>query len=89
MVAPRNDSPTGEEREGPDLTPPAAGYELYRHKNVGSTETKNWHGLYWARRNAEGDYEIRSVPSSLGAHSVTGGIFPTAGFEEYYKKANP
>ncbi len=88
MAAPRNDSPTGEEREGPDLTPPAAGYELYRHKNIGSTETKNWHGLYWARRNAEGDYEIRTVPVSSGEHSAPGGIWPGKSFERYYARVS-
>lgn len=86
MAAPRNGSPSGEDREGPDLTPPEAGYELYRHKNIGSTETKNWHGLYWARRNAEGDYEIRTIPVSSGEHSAPGGIWPGEGFERYYAR---
>lgn len=67
-----------------DLTPPGEGYELYRHKNL--KETKNWHGLYWARRNEEGDYEIRSVPSSLGEPSMPGGVFPKEGFEEHYER---
>ena len=67
-----------------DLTPPAEGYELYRHKNLEGA--KNWHGLYWARRNAEGDYEIRSVPSSLGEPSMPGGVFPKEGFEEHYER---
>ena len=39
----------GEDETG--VTPPEAGYELYRHKNAGDMKTKNWHGLYWARRN--------------------------------------
>ncbi len=86
MAAPRNDSPSGKDREGPDLIPPAAGYELYRYKNAEEMETKNWHGLYWARRNAEGDYEIRTVPVSSGEHSAPGGIWPGEGFERYYAR---
>ncbi len=86
MAAPRNESPSGEDQKVPDLTPPEAGYELYRHKNTGATETKNWHGLYWARRNAEGDYEIRTVPVSSGEHSAPGGVWPGKGFERYYAR---
>lgn len=47
-----------------DLTPPGRGYVLYKHKNAGSMKTRNWHGLYWARQNEEGDYELRTVPVS-------------------------
>ena len=61
--------------EGLNLRPPEEGFELYRHKNVQSTRTRGWSGLYWARRN-EGDYEIRSVAREGEAHSITGGIFP-------------
>jgi hypothetical protein len=43
-------------------------------------------GLYWARINEAGDYEIRSVTREGEAHSVTGGIFPKEGFEEHYEK---
>ena len=49
-------------------------------------KTKGWHGYYWARRTEQGDYEIRSVPSSLGEHSVPGGVMPKAGFEEHYQR---
>jgi hypothetical protein len=49
-------------------------------------KTKGWHGYYWARRTEQGDYEIRSVPSSLGEHSVSGGVMPKAGFEEHYQR---
>jgi hypothetical protein len=83
----RNSLPPGDEQEGPDLTPPAGGYELYRHKNAGTMETRNWHGLYWARRNEEGDYEIRTVPTSSGMYSTPGGIWPREGFEKHYVRA--
>ena len=43
-------------------------------------------GLYWARINEAGDYEVRSVTREGEAHSVTGGIFPKEGFEEHYEK---
>ncbi len=84
MSVAREGSSPGGDREGPDLNPPEGGYELYRHKNAGETKTRNWHGLYWARRNEEGDYEIRSVPTSTGEPCAPGGIFPRDGFEEHY-----
>jgi hypothetical protein len=46
-------------------------------------------GLYWARINEAGDYEIRSVTREGVAHSVTGGIIPKEGFEEHYEKTSP
>ena len=45
--------------------------------------------MYWARRNEAGDYEIRSVPTSLGEPSTDGGIMPGEGFERLYEKVNP
>jgi hypothetical protein len=75
--------------EGPDLTPPGEGYELCRHKDVEKMRTKGWDGYYWARRTEGGDYEIRTVPSSLGEPSASGGIFPKDGFEEHYEKVDP
>ena len=51
--------------------------------------TKHWHAYYWARRTEAGDYEIRSVPSSLGEHSAPGGIFPKESFEQHYEKVDP
>jgi hypothetical protein len=77
-----------DDEEGTDLTPPGEGFELYRHENAEKMRTKNWHGYYWARHTEEGDYEIRSVPSSVGEHSVPGGIMPKEGFEEHYEKVN-
>jgi hypothetical protein len=78
-----------DDREGPGLTPPGEGFELYRHKHAEKMRTKGWHGYYWARRTQEGDYEIRSVPSMLGEHSVPGGVVPKEGFEEHYVKVDP
>ena len=69
--------------------PPQAGFRLYRHKNAANIETKGWHGYYWARRTYEGDYEILSVPSSLGERPVPGGVFPRAAFEKLYEEVVP
>ncbi len=74
--------------EGLNLTPPEEGFELYRHKNTGNTVTRGWSGLYWARRNEAGDYEIRPVVKEGEAYSMTGGAFPREGFEEHYEGAN-
>jgi hypothetical protein len=80
-------SPPREDRDRP--TPPGAGYELYRHKAAENLETKGWHGLYWARRTESGDYELRSVPTSLGEPSAPGGIMPRDGFERLYERVDP
>ena len=88
-VAPRGNHPSAhDDQEGPDLTPPGEGFELYRHKDAEKIGTRGWHGYYWARRIEAGDYEIRSVPSSLGEHSVPGGIFPKESFEQHYEKVD-
>ncbi len=50
--------------------------------------TRGWHGHYWASRDAAGDYEIRSVPSSLGEPSAPGGSVPAKAFENLYEKAD-
>jgi hypothetical protein len=71
---------------GLNLMPPEEGFELYRHKNAEQMPTQGWSGLYWARRNEEGDYEIRSVTREGEGHSVTGGFFPKEGFEEHYER---
>jgi hypothetical protein len=76
-VAPRgNHPPAHDNQEGPDFSPPEGDFE-------------NWHGYYWARRTEEGDYAIRSVPSTLGEHSMPGGVFPKESFEQHYEKVNP
>ena len=74
--------------EGLNLMPPAEGFELYSHKNAEKMTAQGWSGLYWARMNEAGDYEIRSVTREGEAHSVTGGIFPKEGFEEHYEKVS-
>jgi len=78
-------SPEGRE-EGLDPSPPEGGYELYRHKNAESMQTRNWHGFYWARQNEEGDYEIRTVPISSGEYSASGGVWSREGFERNYAR---
>ncbi len=75
--------------EGLNLRPPEEGFELYEHKNAESTRTGGWSGLYWARKNEDGHYEIRSVAREGEAHSMTGGVFPKEGFEEHYEKVSP
>ncbi len=72
-----------------NLTPPEEGFKLYRHKKATNTATRGWSGLYWARRNEDGDYEIRPVTKEGEAYSVPGGVFPREGFEEHYEKAGP
>jgi hypothetical protein len=86
-LSPRVSGKTPEDREeGLDLTPPEGGYELYRHKNAESMQTRNWHGFYWARQNEEGDYEIRTVPVSSGEYSAPGGVWHRVGFERNYAR---
>ncbi len=89
MHTPSNGRLHFDDEEGLGLTPPGEGFELYRHKDAEKMRTKNWRGYYWARRTEQGDYEIRSVPSSLGEHSVPGGVMPREGFEEYYEWVAP
>jgi hypothetical protein len=79
----------GERYEGLNLMPSVEGFELYRHKNADETKTEGWSGLYWARRNDEGDYEIRTVTREGEAYSVPGGIFPRQGFEDHYERVDP
>ncbi len=85
----RKGDPLSAPHEDPERpAPPGAGYELYRHKAAESLETEGWHGLYWARRTESGDYEIRSVPTSLGEPSAPGGTMPRDGFERLYKRVD-
>ena len=69
--------------------PPQEGFELYRYRDADKMSTKGWHGYYWARRTGEGDYEILSVPSSLGERPVPGGVFPRKAFEKLYEEVVP
>jgi hypothetical protein len=65
------------DEEGLNLSLPVEGFELYRHKkNAEKMRARKWHGFYRARRTEQGDYEIRSVPSMLGEHSVPGASCP-------------
>jgi hypothetical protein len=74
--------------EGLNLMPPQEDFELYRYKNIEQLTTRAWSGLYWARKNEVGDYEIRAVTREGEGYSVTGGIFPKEGFEEHYEKVS-
>jgi hypothetical protein len=86
-VAPPDNEPSlFDDEKGSDLTPPGEGFELYRYKNAEKMRTRKWHGYYWARHTKQGDYEIRSVPSTLGEHSVPGGVMHSEGFEQHYEK---
>ncbi len=68
--------------------PPEGGYKLYRHRNADALRTRDWHGYYWARRTAGGDYEIRSVPASLGEPSTAAGTVPGKPFERLYQEVD-
>ncbi len=72
--------------EGLNLRPPGKGFELFRHKSSEGTRTRGCSGLYCARHNEAGDYEIRSAAREGEAHSMTGGMFLKEGFEEHYEK---
>jgi hypothetical protein len=67
-----------------NLTPPEGGYELYRHKNAEQMRTRGWSGLYWARENEPGDYEIRAVTREGEGYSYP--VFPKEAFERLYEK---
>ena len=50
--------------------------------------TEGWHGYYWARLTPTGDYELRSVPASLGEPSTPAGYAPGRPFERLYARAD-
>jgi hypothetical protein len=56
-----------------NLSPPKEEFELYRYKNVEEMRTQGWSGLYWARKNEAGDYEIRAVTKEGEGYSYPGG----------------
>jgi hypothetical protein len=89
MGTSHNLSPHGDDNVVLERVPPEDGFDLYRYKNAEKMRTKTWHGYYWVRRTAKEDYEIRSVPSTLGEHSMPGGIFPKEAFENLYEKVDP
>jgi hypothetical protein len=74
--------------ESLNLVAPEEGFELYRYKNAEEMTTRGWSGLYWARKNEAGDYEIRTVTKEGEEYSCPGGVFPKEGFERYYEKAD-
>jgi hypothetical protein len=88
MTASRDQSLPGDDDVVLEGIWPEGGFELYRYKNAAKMRTKNWHGYYWSRQTEQGDYEIRTVPSTLGEHSVQGGILPKEGFEQRYEKVS-
>lgn len=71
-----------------NLTPPEKDFELYRHKNAKAMRTRGWSGLYWARKNETGDYEIRAVTKEGEGYSYPGGVFSKEAFEKYYERAD-
>ena len=77
-----------ERHEDLNLTPPEEGFELYRHKNAERMRTQGWSGLYWARKNEAGDYEIRAVTREGEGYSHPGGVFSKEATERLYEKAN-
>jgi hypothetical protein len=48
--------------------------------------TLGWHGYFWARSSVDGDYELRSVPASLGEPSTPAGTAPREPFERLYAR---
>jgi hypothetical protein len=89
MGTSHNLGPHGDDDVVFERVPPEGGFDLYRYKNAEKMRTSSWHGYYWARRTREGDYKIRSVPSTLGEHSVPGGIMLKESFEKLYEKVDP
>jgi hypothetical protein len=72
--------------EGLNLKPPEEGFELYRYKNAEQMSTQGWSGLYWARINEAGDYEIRSVTRECSSKPSFGKIPPVTECTSPYEK---
>jgi len=77
-----------EHYEDLNLVSPEEGFELFRYKNAEGMKSRGWSGLYWARKNEAGDYEIRAVTRKGEGYSYPGGVFSKASFERYYEKAD-
>jgi hypothetical protein len=77
-----------ERYEDLNLTSPEEDFKLYCYKNIEQMKTQGWSGLYWARKNEAGDYEIRAVTRKGEGYSYPGGVFSKEAFEGYYEKAN-
>jgi hypothetical protein len=71
-----------------NLSPPNEGFKLYRYKNVEEMRPQGWSGLYRARKNETGDYEIRAVTKEGEGYSYPGGVFAKEAFERYYERTN-
>jgi hypothetical protein len=71
-----------------NLTPPQEGFELYRYKHAERMSTRGWSGLYWARKNEAGDYEIRTDTKEGEGYSYPGDVFSNEAFERFYEKAD-
>jgi hypothetical protein len=71
-----------------NLLPPKGGFELHRYKNAEKMRTSGCSGLYWAKNNEAGDYEIRAVTSEGEGYSYPGGVFSKEAFERYYEKVD-
>ena len=69
-----------------NLTPPEEGFELYRYKNAQGMTTRGWSGLYWARKNEAGDYEVRTVTKEGEGYSYTAGVFSKEGLREILRE---
>jgi hypothetical protein len=67
-MTPRGDEPSlFDDREGPDLTSPGEGFELYRHKDAEKIRTRGWHGYYWARRTEQATTRFAACPQCSGS----------------------
>jgi hypothetical protein len=71
-----------------NLTPPEEAFELYRYKNAEEMTTRRWSGLYWARKNEAGAYEIRAVTKEGEGYSYPGGVYSKEAFERHYERAD-
>ena len=72
-----------ERRKDLNLTSPMEDLELYRYKTCEQMTTQGWSGLYWARKNEAGDYEIRGVTKEGEGYSYPAGVFAKEAFERY------
>jgi hypothetical protein len=86
IVTPRSHEP--ETLQGPEPDASRGGFELYRYKHAERMSTRGWSGLYWARKNEAGDYEIRTVTKEGEGYSYPGDVFSKEAFERFYEKAD-
>jgi hypothetical protein len=86
IVTPRSHEPGT--LQGPEPDASRGGFELYRYKHAERMSTRGWSGLYWARKNEAGDYEIRTVTKEGEGYSYPGDVFSKEAFERFYEKAD-